>query len=189
MSTAYGQVRYTQHELKCRSAAGQQLMPSQIMHGISNEIVQNRNYTAGEELFQDLVRMLKSKRAYQNMDIASFQKSIAKLVRFAPNGNKLMYYAGMLLNDFWPPLRDERIENTILIDIIKLYGRWRGEYWTKGLDFVKIGVERGLGVSSNRMHFFQQEDVFESACMPILRYHGLCFSRDGLSLEKRPPRP
>ncbi|KAI7856623.1 hypothetical protein BDC45DRAFT_503172 [Circinella umbellata] len=194
----------TQYELKCQSDAGKKLSTSQIKNGIINEIQINRNYTAAEELFQDLLANLTAKKVtyeqlkqehqkafrYREVDVANFQRSIAKIVQQAPNPPKALHYANFLLKEVDPPLRDEKIENTVLIHLIKLYSRHGGDYLDKGLDFVKIGVERELArtpKTSRPMHYLP-ENAFEVTCTPILRYHQMKFSRNGLSLESWQPK-
>ncbi|KAI9490892.1 hypothetical protein BDB00DRAFT_835877, partial [Zychaea mexicana] len=199
---------HTQFALKCRAAAGEKVTSIQIRHAIINEIHINKNYPAAEELFQNLLTLLqvnKSSRItcddprsqqqgrpqYRVSDISSFQKSIAKIVRHAPYPTRALYYANIFLNDVEPPLRDAKIENTLLIDLIKQYARHGGDFLIEGLDFVKIGVERGLAQQEQQSsrslsrpdHHFAQMNAFEIASMPILRHHRLRFSKDGLLLE------
>ncbi|KAI9275829.1 hypothetical protein BDA99DRAFT_496556 [Phascolomyces articulosus] len=203
----------THYQLKCKNAAGEQPTPTEIMHGIHNEIY-NRNYKAAEELFQDLIKSLENKKMtyeqrqrqqqqeyqqyqqqslpfrFREQDIISFQRSIAKLVRLAPTPSKALHFTHILLYKIDPPLRDPKIENTVLIHLIKVYSKYGGEWLVKGLDFVKIGVERGLAQTPkiSKPMYHLPDDAFEVTSIPILRHHQLKFSRNGLSLESWGPR-
>ncbi|KAJ8663014.1 hypothetical protein O0I10_001191 [Lichtheimia ornata] len=193
---------HTLYQLKCRVAAGQRPILTHVMRAIQYEINHNHDYNAAEELFRDLLLMLNLERiddgahslisspleddaysvrrsVYSELDIACFQKSIGKLIRAAPQPRIALKYVCYLFQ-LDPPMRNERIENTALIDVIRVYARARGEYLVKALDFVEIGVERGLAIPHNtRIKHHLNDDAFQVACHPILRHNRLRFSDDG----------
>ncbi|KAI7885482.1 hypothetical protein K492DRAFT_171502 [Lichtheimia hyalospora FSU 10163] len=190
---------HTLYELKCRVAAGQPLILNHVMRAILYEINRNNDYFAAEELFRALLLMLNlnpidngthtllsplenhaaRRSVYSELDIACFQKSIGKLIRAAPQPKIALKYVCYLFQ-VSPPMRNERIENTALISVLRVYARARGEYLVKALEFVQIGVERGLAVPHNtRIKHHLEDDAFPVACHPILRHHRLRFSDDG----------
>lgn len=191
---------HTLYQLKCCVAAGQRPILTHVMRAIQYEINHNHDYNAAEELFRDLLLMLNLERiddgaptlledgddddtmrrsVYSELDIACFQKSIGKLIRAAPQPRIALKYVCYLFR-LDPPMRNERIENTALIDVIRVYARARGEYLVKAMDFVEIGVERGLAVPHNtRIKHHLNDDAFQVACHPILRHNRLRFSEDG----------
>lgn len=121
-------------------------------------------------------------------DITDFQIALATLIRCAPSPEQALEYVH-LVHDLDPPLRDLRFENTVLIDIIQVYARFRGNYVNKALDFAMIGLERGLALPGNKeKHVFKKDDVFEQAIAPILRLNGLRLTEDRLSAENFQPR-
>lgn len=193
---------HTLYQLKCRVAAGQPPILSHVMRAIQYEINHNKDYNAAEELFRDLLLMLHlhpiddgphtlmssldhtmTRAVYSELDITCFQKSIGKLIRAAPQPKTALKYVCYLF-EVSPPMRNERIENTALIDIIRVYARARGEYLVKALEFVQIGVERGLAVPNNtRIKHHLNDDAFQVACHPILRHNRLRFSNDGTTID------
>lgn len=194
---------HTLYQLKCRVAAGQPPILSHVMRAIQYEINHNKDYNAAEELFRDLLLMLHlhpidngqhtlmssletdtmTRSVYSELDVTCFQKSIGKLIRAAPQPKTALKYVCYLF-EVSPPMRNERIENTALIDIIRVYSRARGEYLVKALEFVQIGVERGLAVPNNtRIKHHLNDDAFQVACHPILRHNRLRFSNDGTTID------
>ncbi|KAI8142093.1 hypothetical protein BJV82DRAFT_617157 [Fennellomyces sp. T-0311] len=134
-------------------------------------------------------------RPFTQEELSTFRKSIATLVRYSKNPERARKYTLFLLTQTDPPLRDQHTEITCLINIIYVYcNSGSSEHMKQGLDFVKLGLERGLKLNTsqnNTTHspFRDQASVFATVSLKILRYHHLYPSPDGLHLQDRPAHP
>ena len=181
-----------------------------LMHTILNELKSNSDFQAGEKLFSHMLEKLQLQdslgrpadvhspdkpqysrdQAFTNAEMNYFRKTIATMIRYAPDPETGLRYASFFLNQLHPPLRDAQTEITVLINLIYIYGRNGSDVYMKaGLDFVKIGLERELVLHrttaiERKRAFNDPTSVFSSVSKPILKYHNLQPTPDGKGLEK-----
>ncbi|KAG2224155.1 hypothetical protein INT45_000170 [Circinella minor] len=185
------------------------LLPD-LMHTILNELKNNNDFETGEKLFSRMLEKLqlqdslgrtadvycsyqsqysRKNQRFTNAEINYFRKTIATMIRYAPHPEKGLKYASFFLNQISPPLRDAQTEITILINLIYIYGQNGSDEYMKGaLDFVKIGLERGLVLhratfTERKRVFNDPASVFSSVSKIILKYNNLQPTMDGKGLE------
>ncbi|KAF8924026.1 hypothetical protein BGZ58_002258 [Dissophora ornata] len=123
------------------------------------------------------------------------QRSIAALVRYAPSPDEsniiYMFYLQCL-----PPFRNDDTINNCLISLIYRYAQVPDpETKAKGLDLVKVALERGIGLPGYQaikpvatryrrqpLPDRQQNSILASVSMPILTLLNKAISDDGQSL-------
>ncbi|KAI9274271.1 hypothetical protein BDA99DRAFT_532918 [Phascolomyces articulosus] len=183
-----------------------------LMHNIILEIKYNSDFRAGETLFYHLLKRLqlqdslgrpadvyspdkpnffsRDNRPFGEKELVYFRKSIASMIRYSPQPETGLRYASFLLNQIQPPLRDAQTEVTVLINLIYIYSKDGSDAYMKaGLDFVMIGLERGLPLYRNsgnerKRAFNNPGTVFSTVSKPILKYHNLQPTHDGKGVEK-----
>ncbi|KAI9276856.1 hypothetical protein BDA99DRAFT_494307 [Phascolomyces articulosus] len=122
-----------------------------------------------------------------------FQICTSAMVRYASDPEEALLYAHFFLTKVYPPLRDEHGELCILTGLIHVYAdSGDSKYLHDGLDLVKIGLERGMLLSSYdgidghaldlREGHERSSKIFAWVSHKILRFHQLKPSRDGASL-------
>ncbi|KAF9179117.1 hypothetical protein BGZ50_007214 [Haplosporangium sp. Z 11] len=136
-------------------------------------------------------------------DVLLVQRSIGALVRYAPTPEESnVIYLFYLQCD--PPVRSDETIDNCLISLIYKYAQVKDnpELRAKGLDLIKIALDRGIGLpsynarqtSKNRdrqRRFgerFQNEGILVSVSTPILNQLQLQIAKDGRTLEERTER-
>ncbi|KAI7858111.1 hypothetical protein BDC45DRAFT_328092 [Circinella umbellata] len=185
------------------------LLPD-LMHTILDELKSNNDFQTGEKLFFRMLEKLqlqdssgrtadiycpnkpqysRKNRPFTNAEMNFFRKTIATMIRYAPHPEKGLKYASFFLNQIRPPLRDAQTEITVLINLIYIYGQnGSDEYMKAALDFVKIGLERGIVLqratfTERKRAFNDPTSVFSSVSKNILKYNNLQPTQDGKGLE------
>ncbi|KAG9070287.1 hypothetical protein KI688_009624 [Linnemannia hyalina] len=124
-------------------------------------------------------------------DVRLIQFSIAALVRYAPTPSEsnVVY---MFYLQRQPPLRNDETIDNCLISLIYQYAQVKGdpELQAKGLDLIKIALERGVGLPSYQSRTsvknkgrHQRESILASVSRPILIQQKLQITEDGRALE------
>ncbi|KAG0279285.1 hypothetical protein BGZ95_001707 [Linnemannia exigua] len=129
-------------------------------------------------------------------DIRMIQYSVAALVRYAPTPSEsnVVY---MFYLQRQPPVRNDETIDNCLISLIYQYAQVKDdpELRAKGLDLIKVALERGVGLPSyqsrtsvkNQNYRQQRESILASVSKPILIQQGLQITQDGRALEARRP--
>lgn len=129
-------------------------------------------------------------------DVRLIQWSIAALVRYAPTPSEsnVVY---MFYLQRQPPVRNDETIDNCLISLIYQYAQVKDdpELQAKGLDLIKVALERGVGLPSyqsrtsvkNQSYRPQRETILASVSKPILIQQGLQITADGRALEARRP--
>ncbi|KAF9103466.1 hypothetical protein BGX29_003333 [Mortierella sp. GBA35] len=129
-------------------------------------------------------------------DIRLIQWSMAALVRYAPTPSEsnVVY---MFYLQRQPPLRNDETIDNCLISLIYQYAQVKDdrELQAKGLDLIKVALERGIGLASfqsrtsvkNQTYRPQRETILASVSKPILIQQSLQITQDGRALEPRRP--
>ncbi|KAI9489024.1 hypothetical protein BDB00DRAFT_640003 [Zychaea mexicana] len=181
-----------------------------LKHNLVDELKNQNNFQAGEALFAHLLKRLqlqdsfgqpadvynpdkpkyfRTERPFGFAEIGNFRKAVVTMIRYSPHPETGLKYASFLLEQIDPPLRDGHTEITALINLIYIYSHsGADEYLKNALDFVKIGLDRGLHLYRKSHYeetrtFKDSSSVFSSVCKPILRYHKLQPTLDGRGLE------
>ncbi|KAF9128972.1 hypothetical protein BGW39_004584 [Mortierella sp. 14UC] len=127
-------------------------------------------------------------------DIRLIQWSIAALVRYAPTPSEsnVVY---MFYLQRQPPVRNDETIDNCLISLIYQYAQVKDdpELQAKGLDLIKVALERGVGLPSyksrtsvkNQDYRQQKDTILASVSKPILFQQGLQITQDGKALEPR----
>ncbi|KAK3844692.1 MAG: hypothetical protein J3R72DRAFT_488410 [Linnemannia gamsii] len=127
-------------------------------------------------------------------DVRMIQYSVAALVRYAPtpSDSNVVY---MFYLQRQPPVRNDETIDNCLISLIYQYAQVKDdpELRAKGLDLIKVALERGVGLSSyksrtsvkNQNYRQQKETILASVSRPILIQQGLQITEDGRALEAR----
>ncbi|KAF9145854.1 hypothetical protein BGX30_006337 [Mortierella sp. GBA39] len=124
-------------------------------------------------------------------DMRLIQWSIAALVRYAPTPSEsnVVY---MFYLQRQPPLRNDETIDNCLISLIYQYAQVKDdpELRAKGLDLIKVALERGVGLPSYQSRTSvknkgrqQRESILASVSRPILIQQGLQITEDGRALE------
>ncbi|KAK3813674.1 MAG: hypothetical protein JOS17DRAFT_779325 [Linnemannia elongata] len=129
-------------------------------------------------------------------DVRLIQWSIAALVRYAPTPSEsnVVY---MFYLQRQPPVRNDETIDNCLISLIYQYAQVKDdpELQAKGLDLIKVALERGVGLPSyqsrtsvkHQSYRPQKESILASVSKPILIQQGLQITTDGRALEARRP--
>ncbi|KAF9150167.1 hypothetical protein BG015_008024 [Linnemannia schmuckeri] len=129
-------------------------------------------------------------------DMRLIQWSIAALVRYAPSPSEsnVVY---MFYLQRQPPIRNDETIDNCLISLIFQYAQVKNdpELQAKGLDLIKVALERGVGLPSyqsrtsvkNQNYGPQKQTILASVSKPILIQQGLQITADGRALEARRP--
>ncbi|KAG0013143.1 hypothetical protein BGZ81_001208, partial [Podila clonocystis] len=136
-------------------------------------------------------------------DIRMIQFSISAMVRYAPSTDESNAVYVFFLQQCVPPIRDDATINNCLVSLIYQYAQAKDqEIQARGLDLVKIALDRGVGQPSYsahknahdhpRHHRFtaensHKEHILVSVSRPILKLHQLRISTDGTTLEPTGP--
>ncbi|KAI9498850.1 hypothetical protein BDB00DRAFT_796930 [Zychaea mexicana] len=193
--------------------APEAINPREFIRELLDAIKLDKDFYGGKKLYSHYLKgVLKTKDpsnqypdlhdpnkpAYQRArhlsdeEIRIFQKATSSLVRYAPNPDVALRFAEFFLVQVAPPLRNEQTELIILVSIMYCYTHARHnkcEYLRKGLDWVRIGLERGLALRRTkvplRSGFERTSQMFASTAEPILSYHRLTPSADGREMIKQ----
>ncbi|KAF8946588.1 hypothetical protein BGZ47_000116 [Haplosporangium gracile] len=129
-------------------------------------------------------------------DMRLIQWSIAALVRYAPTPSEsnVVY---MFYLQRQPPIRNDETIDNCLVSLIFQYAQVKNdpELQAKGLDLIKVALERGVGLPSyqsrtsvkNQSYGPQKQTILASVSKPILVQQGLQITADGRALEARRP--
>lgn len=130
---------------------------------------------------------------YREVAVNSFQRAICSLVRHAPNHHLALKYLCFYLEQIDPPLRTERIETTMLINIIHVFAqeRYSIDMAYRALDYINIGLERDIlhfskyhqNCNPRNAKFQDPASVFYSVSRPVLIRLKLEFSDDYRSVQ------
>lgn len=132
-------------------------------------------------------------------DVNFIQYSISTMVRYAPSPAEANVIYMFFLQQCQLPVRNDDTIDTCLISLIYQYAQAKDdpELQDKGLDLIKVALERGVGLPSyqsrkslpkNRVQYPQKETILASVSKPILIRHQLQITEDGLALEARQPQ-
>ncbi|GJJ72187.1 hypothetical protein EMPS_04544 [Entomortierella parvispora] len=132
-------------------------------------------------------------------DVNYIQYSISTMVRYAPSPAEANVIYMFFLQQCQLPIRNDDTIDTCLISLIYQYAQAKEdpELQDKGLDLIKVALERGIGLPSyqsrksqpkNRLQYPQKETILASVSKPILIRHSLQITEDGLALETRQPQ-
>ncbi|KAG0072305.1 hypothetical protein BGZ93_003201 [Podila epicladia] len=132
-------------------------------------------------------------------DIRMIQYSISAMVRYAPSTAESNAVYVFFLQQCVPPIRDDPTINNCLVSLIYQYAQAKDlEIQARGLDLVKIALDRGVGLPSYSSHSSthdhprrqrfapensHNEHILVSVSRPILKLHQLRISADGTTLE------
>ncbi|KAG0313735.1 hypothetical protein BG000_005761, partial [Podila horticola] len=133
-------------------------------------------------------------------DIRMIQFSISAMVRYAPSTAESNAVYVFFLQQCVPPIRDDPTINNCLVSLIYQYAQAKDiEIQARGLDLVKIALDRGVGLPSysghssahdnprRRIFAAHKEHILVSVSRPILDIHQLRISADGTTLEPTGP--
>lgn len=130
---------------------------------------------------------------HREVVIHCFQRAICSLVRHAPNHHLALKYLCFYLEQIDPPLRNERTESTMLINIIHVFAQERQsiEMAHRALDYINIGLERDIlhrsqyhpNCTPKNAKFQDPASVFYSVSRPVLIRLKLEFSDDYRSIQ------
>ncbi|KAF9928515.1 hypothetical protein FBU30_002314 [Linnemannia zychae] len=143
------------------------------------------------EFFEDKKTGQFTKQATRE-DIRLIQFSIAALVRYAPSTaeSNVVY---MFYLQRQPPIRNDETIDNCLVSLIYQYAQVNNdpELQAKGLDLIKVALERGIGLPSYQSRTTKRNQgrysgsILASVSHSILVQQGLQISQDGRSLETR----
>ncbi|KAG0357687.1 hypothetical protein BG005_003244 [Podila minutissima] len=136
-------------------------------------------------------------------DIRMIQYSISAMVRYAPSTAESNAVYVFFLQQCVPPIRDDPTINNCLVSLIYQYAQAKDlEIQARGLDLVKIALDRGVGLPSYSAHSSahdhprhqrfapensHKEHILVSVSRPILKLHHMRISADGTTLEPTGP--
>ncbi|KAI7868913.1 hypothetical protein BDF14DRAFT_1789293 [Spinellus fusiger] len=195
---SYPKRNWTLNVINQKKTTGQPANPIEIGWAIVTESKINRNYTAAEDLFQQLLQAMHLKidtqgnnssyigRSTRPNYIDAFRKACTTMVRYARSPQKAIDYACWFLKTIDAPLKDSTCVQYMVNNLIYVHAcSQQEEYLRKGLDFVRIGLGCGLaGESTLVMKRGETSNkVFEQVCRPLLVHFKLRIAPDRKSLE------
>ncbi|KAG0329460.1 hypothetical protein BGZ99_001846 [Dissophora globulifera] len=124
--------------LASERAAALNIAPAEVSH-VTSRVVD----------FEDDAQGGKSRKTLTSRDISLAQRSLCAMVRYAPSPDQSnIIYMFYLQRE--PPLRNDDTTNHCLISLIYQYAqqRQKPDVQAKGLDLIKVALERGLGLPS-----------------------------------------
>lgn len=152
------------------------------------------NYKTGEVLFEYLTAVLKEKKnfkqeyIYNEMEAASFQRSAATMVRYAPTTEKARYMFNLTFSKFDPPFRTVALEITLLNNL--LYVHTQANEMKNALSLIEVALEirvfqmelSEIDFGPN-LKFSNPLEVFETLSSKVLRYYRMEFNEDKTEIK------
>ncbi|KAI8379696.1 uncharacterized protein BYT42DRAFT_337365 [Radiomyces spectabilis] len=171
-----------------------------LQSSILNEAKDRCDFKKAEELFLELVHQLDiplarhaaaiEHREYTFGEIVAFQRSIATMVRYAPNAQRAIDYFTFLMRQRTTALLDDDILQTCSINMIYVYCHAGEEYMGKAKEILELALASFAATKAEKWDDQSAtEEVLKSVSMPVLKYFRLKISFDRYELQPYRPPP